>query len=84
MASGSLASGTTIAAGNYRDITVSFSVSETPRMIVPDISNFPGGSANLSVRVASWTSTSAVIRIVNTGAATTLGGALGVRVALLI
>ena len=84
MASGSLASGTTIAAGNYRDITVSFSVSETPRMIVPDISNFPGGSANLSVRVASWTSTSAVIRIVNSGAASTLGGALGVRVALLI
>lgn len=89
MASATIASGTVIASGGFATVNIRFSAAipdgDTIRSIVADLSNFPPGSAWLTCRVASWTASSAVIRVINTGAASvTLGGALGVRATVLI
>ena len=80
-----VASGTVIASGGYVTCRVTISPGATPRAIIPQLANFPGGSAFLAVRVGTFSATSADVYVINTGAASTaLSGALTVRAVVLV
>ena len=80
-------SGTTWAAGQVRIWTASYSATSPSgniRDVLVNFTNFPGGSANLNIRRGAFTATSCTVYVVNTGAATTLGGDLGVQASVLV
>ena len=83
----SIPNGTVIAAGNYYQKTVTYSANMpdgTPNLIIANLASYPGGSSYLVPRVNNISATSAVVRIVNVGSAsTTLSGALGVGVSII-
>ena len=79
--------GTTWAAGQARIWTASYSATSPSggiRDVLVNLTNFPGGSANLNIRRGVFTATSCTVYVVNTGAATTLGGDLGVQASVLV
>lgn len=81
---GSVPTGTVIAAGGLHAASVSHSMGGIPRSAIADMSNRPGGSAYLTVRVHGISATKVDYTIYNAGtASTTLSGALSVRVTLI-
>lgn len=80
----SVPTGTVIAAGGLYTGFVSHSMGGTPRSAIADISNRPGGSSYLVVRVHGISSTGVSYTVYNTGASsTTLSSALGIRVTII-
>lgn len=80
----SIPTGTVIAAGGLHAGYVSHSMGGTPRSAFADMSNRPGGSANLAVRVHGISSTRVEFTVYNTGSAsTTLSGVLTIRVTII-
>lgn len=80
-------SGTTWAAGQVRIWTASYSATSPSgdvRDVLVNFTNFPGGSANLNIRRGAFSATSCTVYVVNVGAATTLGGDLGVQASVLV
>ena len=81
---GSVPTGTVIAGGGLYAGSVSHSMGGIPRSAIADMSNRPGGSAYLTVRVHGISATKVDYTIYNAGAAqTTLSGALSIRVTLI-
>ena len=80
-------SGTTWTAGQVRTWTASYSATSPSggiRDVLVNFTNFPGGSTNLVIRRGAFSATSCIVYVVNTGAATTLGGDLGVQASVLV
>ena len=80
-------SGTTWTAGQVRIWTASYSATSPSggiRDVLVNFTNFPGGSANLYIRRGAFSATSCTVYVVNVGAATTLGGDLGVQASVLV
>lgn len=86
VANGTVPAGTAIAPGNFYNLTLYYSVTRTPRAVLSDIASFPAGSGYLTTRVASWSASSCLVRVVNTGTSTYTvpSGGMAVRAVVLV